>query len=923
MTPSLRRYFIDQLIKGLAAIGPDVEIFGQRLVDRIVDVPMQHPGLNQLGHPVGHTVDSVSATGEIVAEYSTDESYFSGRMEKLRGDFKHARRMYPKVRKILLVSNRVCGPKASTRLTRRRGQLQRRCGIESEIYDARRIAEFIVDYVLLDDVAVEQLAPFLGPLDRIRNEYVITHLVPEPAYGYIPRPLLEAEIGRRLEVEKVVTLAGMSGLGKSQTAAATARSRRGQYDMVVWLNAASVRSVQDLHAIEIDRRGRKVNLLPILRDRSCLLILDDLQASIPVDDLKSACGPQSCALITRQAAQTHDVKMPPLNREEAQKLINHDLPTPCPTDIFELVWRTVGGHPLALRLMNAGVRNGSWDELIEDCRVIGEYRDEDKTQRLADRLLGRLRHALPRELGFFRWCGTTRADRAFARRALAPVGVRKLDEACLLASDRADVLRLHDIVKASLATLALPFDTYAAEFATKLEDQIEAVSFREKSDLGFLNLCHVHRDKLEELARSNPNRDAYLYCLLKIWNPSEVDLELTGKPIERAHRIAATAKPVSDMAVSTVLEAVEALYRKRKHGEGTAAAHAELESHLEVFNILEKATGVSGASRSRVCHHHAKALKILGRKNEAVQVCEGILAGPHPLPTTMLLLARLLMYNKDTVERSRDLLLQILEMARTSPSSVETSLVLAATEEMGRSQLKTWFPDVSSKYGQIISERIVASAVRGFDQAFLAFASIGRHWQWNDRSKFINVFSELPPWSVEDAHSDQQRAAWGDILLSASKAVESTRRDGLLREALAFYEALQRPDPFNLQQKGQTLVLLGKFNEAIQVLEETFKTKPNQWNRYWLSKARLGIGDAKAALALIDEVCKSVPPEDTFLATYLDHRFDVRTALGDPHAVEDLEQAYATCKDLKYKASLQRKLDEVRIKTVEPVRGAT
>ena len=75
--------------------------------------------------------------------------------------------------------------------------------------------------------------------------------------------------------------------------------------------------------------------------------------------------------------------------------------------------------------MNAGVKQSSWEDLYSDCDAIGEYEDEQRVQRFADRLLGRLRSSLERELALFLWSGSDRVDRSFTRRAILPVGVRK------------------------------------------------------------------------------------------------------------------------------------------------------------------------------------------------------------------------------------------------------------------------------------------------------------------------------------------------------------------------------------------------------------------------------------------------------------------------------------------------------------------
>jgi hypothetical protein len=73
-----------------------------------------------------------------------------------------------------------------------------------------------------------------------------------------------------------------------------------------------------------------------------------------------------------------------LSRPEAQNLLDHGGAT-CPAADFEVIWSTVGGHPLSLGLIDAAVRQGAtWQEIGLDCRAVGEL--EHRGERLADRL---------------------------------------------------------------------------------------------------------------------------------------------------------------------------------------------------------------------------------------------------------------------------------------------------------------------------------------------------------------------------------------------------------------------------------------------------------------------------------------------------------------------------------------------------------
>jgi len=907
LSPAHRRLLILELMQGIEAIGPEYESFGTRLVDFIVPQRMLHRGINEHGHPVGHVVDSVSETGDVVAEYGAEQGYFTPPFSKVFNDLRHARDTHPQVKKVLLFSSQKCGPKAQTKLTNLKSRVGSFTNFELEIYDSRRQAEFIVDRLLLNDHAVAALAPFLPPLEKASTETAATKLVPRQSLEYVRRPDLEQHLAECIRTHQVAVLAGLSGSGKSETAVAVTSALAAEFELVVWVSAEVIKMVDDLQAVEVERRGHRLNVLHLLRDRSCLLILDDLKVPFTPAELKPLCGDNSAILVTRQSAHDGDIRMPHLGRPESRAILEQGIPIPCPETVFEVVWKTVGGHPLALRLMNAGVREGNWEELPADCAAIGQYPDTERVQRLADRLLGRVSRLLEKELAFVIWCQSPRLDRAFTRKALGPIGVRKLDGACLLAADRSDVIRLHDIVYSAVLSIQNPLEQYVSAFDTALDRYVEHLAFGDATSLAFLTFRQLHEPKLEALLRANPGRSSCLYCLAHAWSVERIELPMVGDPILRANDILGANAP-SDLDVSAVCEAVEAIYRTTKHISGIDTARLELEKYLEVFSTLATAPRVSPLARRTALHHQAKALRNLKRYEDAIQLCEKILT-EHDSPATILLLARLLASERDPskVERAKALLFELLERAKASPDSAEISVTLAAIETLGWWQLKKWFREALQKYGSLAADYIIASSERGFDHASVAFAAIGRELRYNDPDAFASVFKQLPPRTPEEAADDRERAAWGDILLSASEIEALGRSPQFAADALRFYEAIIAPVPYHLQQRGHALVLVGRFQEAVDVLRPVVNSDPNPWNRYWLSKALFALGDHDVPLQLISDALADTRAT-AYRATLLEHRWEIRRARSDPAAIEDLREACDCCSNEKHKASLVARL---------------
>ena len=92
MNPQTRKLLIQRLIPAIGVIGPDFERFGGLVLDHVLSTPLEHSGLNALGFPVSRVLDSSSADGSVVAEYSAEDDYFTRSMPRQRGTW---RTLYP------------------------------------------------------------------------------------------------------------------------------------------------------------------------------------------------------------------------------------------------------------------------------------------------------------------------------------------------------------------------------------------------------------------------------------------------------------------------------------------------------------------------------------------------------------------------------------------------------------------------------------------------------------------------------------------------------------------------------------------------------------------------------------------------------------------------------------------------------------
>jgi hypothetical protein len=104
MNPQTRKLLIQRLVPAIGVIGPDFERFGELVLDHLLSTPLEHSGLNALGFPISRVVDSSSADGRVVAEYSAQADYFTRGMPKAEKDIAHALAHRSDARSILLLA---------------------------------------------------------------------------------------------------------------------------------------------------------------------------------------------------------------------------------------------------------------------------------------------------------------------------------------------------------------------------------------------------------------------------------------------------------------------------------------------------------------------------------------------------------------------------------------------------------------------------------------------------------------------------------------------------------------------------------------------------------------------------------------------------------------------------------------------------
>jgi tetratricopeptide (TPR) repeat protein len=473
------------------------------------------------------------------------------------------------------------------------------------------------------------------------------------------------------------------------------------------------------------------------------------------------------------------------------------------------------------------------------------------------------------------------------------VGIRKLRGNGLTSTDRSGVVRLHDVVFA-----ALNRDWCSSVRRVELDAALEAylIAAAEEPGLRLWTSARILRPKLECLVASGARNPAFRYALLSVWDPAELRPELVGDTLAD---VVLASTPPAPLAVIAVIEAIEQLFLHDKL-QGDEAAAAGLRARLAAFDMLAGLPGLTNREVAQIQHHKAKALKRLGEMHAAAELFEAVLAGPASMDEARLQLIDIYRTDRAKVDRAIELVDEILGRVAAG-QDVTYSVFLGVVERLPWGS-GMWRATLIRRHADAIERTIVEAANVGVQQAFVAFSAVGRYLSKEEPALFQRIFQQLPEPTVESLQTDSDRFAWAEIFFEASRLPDANAAR-LRAQALELYEAEIRPQRFHLQRRAELLIDMGCSAEAEALLRTRDDLESNEWIQRLMARALLAQDTPREALVWIDKALQRLKAEH-FLSEFLELRFDIRAALGDRGAIEDL---------LKARTASQKEMETARL----------
>lgn len=875
MNPQTRNLLVQRIVNSLAVMGPGsvFERFAVVLVERMLGVSLVHRGSSIGASPIGGALDATSPDGRIAVEASIRRDYFVGNMTKPRGDLEHVLQLAPLVEDVYLL----CSQRAETSVVEAFNvEISKRsdmAGRQLHLLDGRRIAEVIVDDLLLRDDAIDALSQHLQMLSDIRDDHPASLLAPLPSPFYVAHEEVDRELDRRLETEVCVEICGIGGIGKSQAAAACLARHRDRFHYAYWISGRDVDRVEMLASVHLRRGGAERNVAALMRKGKAFVVLDDAPDAMTAPALEEMCGPDSRVLVTRRAGPWAAYRLPMFDEALSRELLGKDLSVQPSEAEFQMIWGAVGGHPLSLGLVNAAARAGvSWDDLASDCASIAKLPNDGTF--LADRVLGRLRPILSDELSVFVWAGQSHCDRAFLRSVVGPIAFASFERFGVTAPESAGAIRIHDIVFTALKV----GDWLTSARSAQIDDCLERfIVDHVRNDDNFVQrIASQLRRRIARIVEGGDRRPGFLYALAVVWSGGAVRVDLLPEPVELAAELAGKRGRDHDVEILVVLETIEARHRYTRQHSGWPVAKSRLKAALPAYDLLLSMKGLTDRQVAEIRHHRAKALGAVKGYREAEAAFREVIAD-FSLPDSKLQLARIVARRRDGHEEARRLSLDIIEEhARKRGVSSSTLMALGDLLNGNRS---TWAMDILATHEELFLSEALYAAASGVSQGYHSIAGFVRALAWHAPERVSEVLERLPEPTPLLMDDDQSRAGFAEIMFHAATAGPEAL---YLPKALEAYEALSSPDDYQRRKWGETLFRLGRLDDAENMLNRVSDESGRIWLAHNLSQVKLAKGQLDLALSLIDEsVAGAVGAERKYRSSFLLQRAKVRLAMGE------------------------------------------
>jgi tetratricopeptide (TPR) repeat protein len=876
-------------------------------------------GHDERGHFIKGVVDAFSEAGDVNIESGAQRGYFSDGFKKPASDVAHAKATWPEFKRLYLFSTEEVPTTKWPQLRQALAAAVNASGGSIEhadedvtvggqrilVFDSRRAADTVFEALSRKSSLIARFEYYLPSLASVVLDLVHDNAVPKVTPLFTGREDLTASVRARLLSDHVCVLYGISGIGKTELAAAVASNDGSPWAERIWIEASTLAPANfSFRSVPIQRLGRSINLLSRIKEANTIVVVDDWKGPIAplVRAFRDEAHQTSSLLLTTQEPDDprQGIHVLGLNREASLTLLTTSEAQP-PDEVFALVLKVTEGNPLVLLLLRSLIEQNelSWAAVEQELDLVTKLPTAGTT--LADRLLQRHSRALGTTIDALGFLRSNLTEPHLLRAMVGASGVAEAKRRGFMRSVEHELLRVHELIRIAAQEHVTRDSAGYNDAERAFWKYIEQHLPRPPHHL--TRAINLHRrvvvDRASAEGRPGLAVRAYFNLEESAYNQPLIDT-LCNHPLDPKNWIISTS----------VIEAMELKVRRVGDTEQKRKLCTEFAGSMEQCAVLAE----SGSLVHTALLHHAGKMRLwAGENKEAVSHFRLVLQLDPDYTAARLQLARALVDTDQPSALSE--LRSILTLAKNREvlATASVSAILAAFQAISEHRFLPLLDEFLISDPTCFKELISLAVTENFAHPYAVVASTLERLGYKNPEFALHLLNELEL-PEPGAQDDRLNEAAGRIEMARHDALKRTSAEAdrvriAAEMALGYFKRVSTwPDPEQQRTVAKALYRLKDYEASLAVLSTIATATASPFVFYDRAKAYRASSQVEFGLDAIQEALVRTP-SGKFRATFLRMKAFLLADSGQRDAaVSALESALLEKPDPPFDAQLAREL---------------
>ncbi len=924
----IKQRIIKSLIEEIECLDAvNLELVGINVISILENKRMIHHGINKDYRPSGYTVDGFSDDSSIIAEYSTDKSYFEDKkkkgdtipfFEKIENDIKHAHEHCSQKRpnKIYLVTSQTEQP--SFRSDYNVTPIAKQNADIVIIYDSRELAKLIHEQSIESADYASYYKQFFPGYSQDLDNYEYYGKIPAFCDKHISDLSAIETVKEHLIKHDICVLSGISGSGKTQLIIDYIHLKKQEFENYIWIAGEDWKKDTTLSSIQRTRGGAPINVSGLFNTSKTILVIDNFNRGIEqneLSDLSKGFSIGSRLIITSQISKISELylSIPELTDEVAIQILG-EIPNE-ESKLCKDVISLCKCSPLILSTIRNLVeeegidREVLYDEVLKYPNDIRDNNGKSIMGGILSKLESNSLDALKRIAN----TGLTVHDSEFLGYFLKILNRSSLQRlSILLPASVPGCLKIHDLVCASVQD-----NLNTIDISKSIEEYIAKNNASMSPSV--LRQIHLSYDILlkEYNSRDKNSPDWITYALLQMENGIryEIQASLYNQPILAKMELA---------SIRCLVDSKEAHAYSIENKESREIYYNDcIAEYKKVVNEIP-----NGDIRIEILHHLGKTYRRSGLQQDALDCFLDLLSIKPDMHATYLQIAHLgsqYGVDKSFKKIGEEYLEKLLQCIEHDYSSVPLRVSLGAFARLRSYKKISDRINSNNELVKKLANIIVISSFEGFGQffeAFVSFTSVFGYHHSLECQNLIAVIPQLLTTKPEDVDKNNWlNACEGltNIAITVSRECRIELSEKIASSSVCFADKIFEKSELS-SYEGRALAkaysTANMSSKALLAIDKVPIASYDHWLLYQKSKAQLKNNDSESykSATTAFELAQNDGYAKERLSIYHDLLSQCAELYGTKEeTITHAKLALEKCTDDKYRTDLENRIKKLNM----------